>query len=243
MAPGARSELEYRVEQGGEHLLFRGQRLAPHPGLWDQKRRAGPHHPLLRALSPHGDCLRILDATAGLGQDALHIATFGHAVIATESEPVLGCLLKGFLQRAAATSEPWSEATRRIRVVLADHREALPLLPSHGLEVVFFDPMFPEARKAAPSYPLFRAWADPGPLTRDAVEQARRIARERVVVKVPPGSALGLSDGPTTGLGFNRRVASRAFDYWVIEKVVAPIWASPKVRRRPDAQPQPPAGP
>lgn len=242
--PGPSSApLEYRVEQGAEYVLWSGERLSPHPGLWLQKSSVGPRHPLLMALAPDGSPRRILDATAGLGQDALHVAGFGHQVLAAEAVAVLGCLLQGFLRRAAGAPVPWSSAAGRVRVVLADHRDLLPLMKSHSLDAVFFDPMFHEPRKSAPGFEAFRSWARAEPLSRGALVEATRVAQRRVVVKVPAGHRLKLADGGPEGLGFNRRVPSRAFDYWVIEKRGPARWAAPKVRRRPDQQPQPPAGP
>lgn len=243
VGPGARvpARAEYRIEQGAEYLLLEGgQRLTPHPGLWLQKRAVGPSHPLLEAVAPSSKPLRVLDGTAGLGQDALHLAAFGHRVLATEAEPVLACLLDGFFHRARASSKPWSEAANRVRPMLADHAELLAIMASASLDVVFFDPMFVRPSKAGPNYAAFRTWTRDTALRRSTLERATRVAAKRVVVKVPSGAQLTLQDGLVRGLGFNRRVATRAFDYWVIEKSGLGDWARPKSYHRRDQQPEPP---
>jgi predicted methyltransferase len=181
----------------------------------------------------------VLDGTAGLGQDALHLAGWGAEVVAVERVPALGCLLEGFLRRAAADPEAaWGPAAQRIEVLLGAVEPSLAALGRDAVDVVFLDPMFEAPRAAAPGYDLFRRWASDAQLTQASLTEAIRAARERVVWKVPEGTAPPLEDLRA----FNRRVTSKAFDYWIVEKALpAPEWAPLHRRRRPDPYPKPPA--
>lgn len=239
LRPAESQGLRYRVRRDGEDICFPdGRRLFPHPGLFTAKMQVGRQHPLLRAINPLGRAqIRVLDATAGLGQDALHLAAWGHHVLAVERVPALSCLLKAFLARARGQKRPWSEAAGRVRAVTGNAADVLSWTPPETFDAVFLDPMFSAPRSAAPDYDLFRAWADPRPLSVALVRRATLQSAARTVFKVPAGTLPELQ-GALAEAGFNRRVTSRAFDYWVVEKALAePEWASLKLRRRRDPAP------
>lgn len=90
-----------------------------------------------------------VDATAGLGEDALLLAAAGFSVLLFESDPVIAELLRDSLRRAAAAPEPeLRAAASRMRVAGEDSIAALPGL-APAPDVVYLDPMFPERRKSA----------------------------------------------------------------------------------------------
>src|SRR4051812_28599316 len=100
--------------------------------------RAGEEDPLMKAagLRP-GD--RILDATLGLGQDALVAAEVTQApVVGLEASPILAAFVVAGLQRLRG---PPRDAAARIEVRCADHRAALRELPARSFDVVLLDPM------------------------------------------------------------------------------------------------------
>lgn len=255
----------YTVEAFRERLVERdGRILSAHPGLFGQKVTLGLEHPLLRAARPRGEPPGdLLDATAGLGQDALHLAAFSARVVAVERQPLLGCLLRGGLHEALVCARPWAEAARRVRVVISEAEAALVACRSGSVDTIFFDPMFEVPRKAGPAFDLFRRQAHPGRLRIGALLEAVRVARKRVIVKVA-GSTWPIIEEPDSKversgdllqprqipaperqrlstLGFNRRVTARAFDYWLIERALEnPEWEAPKVRRLGDPSPTPP---
>jgi hypothetical protein len=83
------------------------------------------------------------------------------------------------------------------------HRDAhayLTTLPGASFDVVLFDPMFSKARRASPAFEALRRFADPSPLTVEALAEARRVARRWVVVKAARYSTdlkrLGLAHEP-----------------------------------------------
>ncbi|MBE3582988.1 MAG: class I SAM-dependent methyltransferase [Limnochordaceae bacterium] len=132
----------------------------------------------------------VLDCTLGLAADAI-VASFVTGptgrVVGWESSAAIALVVRWGL--AHYTLPPRSElpplvdAMRRIRVEWRDHREGLPLLPDNSFDVVYFDPMFRQPIRAAQPLAPLRSLADPRPLTLESIDQARRVARRRVVVK------------------------------------------------------------
>lgn len=99
-----------------------------------------------RVKGSDGD-LTAVDATAGLGEDALLLAAAGFAVTLFERDPIIGALLEDALQRAS--SEPQlAEAVSRMHLRKADSVTGLHHLESPP-DVILLDPMFPEKRKSA----------------------------------------------------------------------------------------------
>ena len=114
---------------------------------------------------------RVIDATAGLGEDSLLLAAAGFSVTLFENDPVIATLLSDALRRAEEVPE-LSEAVSRMRFIEGDSITAMrrmtegmfhsgsydcfkanegrnetapPVLP----EVILLDPMFPEREKSA----------------------------------------------------------------------------------------------
>ena len=164
--------------------------------------RAGPGMALLRVLRARrgesdpivevaglGPGERVLDATLGLGGDALVAAhATGAPVVGIEADGLLAAFTAAGLRRVPG---PAREAARRIEVVRADHRQFLEAQPAGSFDVVLFDPMFRRAREAGPQFELLRAHAEDAPLDSATLLQARRVARRGVLVKdAAPGHEL-----------------------------------------------------
>jgi tRNA1(Val) A37 N6-methylase TrmN6 len=129
---------------------------------------------------------RVLDATLGLGGDALVAAhATGAPVVGIEADGLLAAFTAAGLRRVPG------DAARRIEVVRADHRQFLETQPAGSFDVVLFDPMFRRAREAGPLFELLRARAEDAPLDSATLLQARRVARRGVLVKdAAPGHEL-----------------------------------------------------
>jgi 16S rRNA (guanine1516-N2)-methyltransferase len=110
-------------------------------------RAARSKEDLVRALGrvPRGS--QILDASAGLGRDALVLAAWGFEVVALERHPVLVALLSDAMERASG-HEGMRAAIARVDLRHGDVRTWLSL---HGstFDAAVFDPMFPPRRKGA----------------------------------------------------------------------------------------------
>lgn len=140
------------------------------------RRLAGPFL-LGRAcgLSGRGG-LRLLDATGGLGVDALALARKGASVDVVEREPVLFALLKDLIRRSGAAD---------VHPMLADSTDLLA--GSVDYDVIYLDPMFPARRKKAlpgkrMQY-LGELLVNAAPFDVTLLTLAQQRARSRVVLK------------------------------------------------------------
>ena len=88
-----------------------------------------------------------IDATAGLGEDALLLAAAGFSVQLYEYDPVIAALLRDALRRAAELPE-LAEIVGRMQLFEDDSLTVLPQLPA-APDVILLDPMFPERQKSA----------------------------------------------------------------------------------------------
>ena len=103
---------------------------------------------LVRAARMRGiEAPTAVDATAGLGEDALLLAAAGFSITLFERDETIAALLADSLERAAA-DERLAPVVGRMTLVAGDSIEALPgMAPSP--DVVLLDPMFPDRGKSA----------------------------------------------------------------------------------------------
>lgn len=129
--------------------------------------------------------LHIVDATAGLGRDALVLANLGARVTLVERNPLVAALLHDGLRRA--TLEPsTTELASRMQLHFLPAQAALAELPM--ADVVYLDPMFPPREKSALVKKEMRAFHDVVGSDLDAdslLAPALKLAKYRVVVKRP----------------------------------------------------------
>lgn len=167
----------------GLTLWDREGRLRFHPGMAHLRLlrlEAGEEDTFVRVAELRaGD--RVLDATLGLGQDALvaarAVGPAGRVVGVEKSLPLYAVVSEGLrgLERG--------QRACGVEAVHADARDHLKDLPDSAFDVVFFDPMFERPRKAQPGFEVLRRYAEHAPLTPELLAEARRVARRWVVVK------------------------------------------------------------
>ncbi|MDH3672838.1 MAG: class I SAM-dependent methyltransferase [Gammaproteobacteria bacterium] len=136
--------------------------------------------PLARAIGPHTNT--VVDATAGIGQDAFLLALMGYRVTAIERSAIIAALLQDGVSRAG------DSLAGRVDVIFGDTREVLPSMRP-APDTVYLDPMFPPKRKrSALAKKSVRTLRDLVGDDDDAVELLAvclRHAANRVVVKRP----------------------------------------------------------
>ncbi|MDA8234146.1 MAG: class I SAM-dependent methyltransferase [Clostridia bacterium] len=140
------------------------------------------------ALQP-GDS--VLDCTMGLAADALvssYITGPQGRVVGLEGAEVLAALVEKGLQTYCDTNPDVTAAARRIEVKAAHHLEYLMALPEQSFDVVYFDPMFRRPQTRSSSMNPLRGIALGDPISPEAINHARRVARKRVVLKETNGS-------------------------------------------------------
>ncbi len=211
--PGGQPDMILAVTASGVELrVLRGEiGLGGGKPMWvdlaalDVKSGAGRSfkQPLAKALGLHSKAdlpLRVLDATAGLGEDIWLMAALGCDVTALERHGVVAALLRDGIQRARAA---FPDVANRVQVVRADAVTYLTKISNNPApwDVVYLDPMFPgaEDRKTLQRKPLRILRRLVGE-DRDAdalLPLALQVASKRVVVKRPPRAPVLAGREPT----------------------------------------------
>lgn len=157
--------------------------------------------------------LQIIDATAGLGRDALLLAAAGADIRLCEQQPALACLLEDLLTRIKDAAMPWS-----LRLYSMNASDYLcNLSEADRPDVIYLDPMFDhDASKTAlvkKELQIIQRLVEPPSLAEQGalLAIARQQARYKVVVKRPRlGMALSGVKADYTLLGSHSR-----FDVYV----------------------------
>jgi 16S rRNA G966 N2-methylase RsmD len=146
---------------------------------------------MIKALDPSPGST-ILDCTLGLGSDAI-VASFINdtgEVTGIECSPILSLIVReGLAGYSRGVSQGLKKAMRRITVKCANYNDYLKNLPDRSVDIVYFDPMFRNPGKKSSAMEAMRPLTDKSPLSRDAIEEALRVARRRVVIKETSSSA------------------------------------------------------
>lgn len=128
----------------------------------------------------------VLDCTAGFAADAIvfaHAVGAGGSVTALESETIVHLLVENGLRTYESGVPEVDAAMRRIRLYRADHTRYLREQPDKSVDIVYFDPMFREPIREAANISPLREIANASALSPQAVAEACRVARKRVVLK------------------------------------------------------------
>jgi hypothetical protein len=206
----------YLVATHREEIRFRGRAAAcfVEPGLLKMKLQRGPDHPLLRAVrgDASGDrgVATVLDGTVGLAHDALFIAAaLGVAVRGIERSLPLACMLEEGLARLARQYT----AAKRIEVAHGDALEHMRLLSAGAVDVVYLDPMMSRPKGSSGTFSALRELAWPERATPALLDEARRVASGRVVLKLGRGAPLP----PGCSIPFQRVEHGKHVSYHVSE--------------------------
>lgn len=133
---------------------------------------------------------RVVDATAGLGEDSFLLAATGFTVTLYERDAVIAALLSDALERAQR-DEDLCEIARRMTLVEGDGEAALRAMkasPETSPDVVYLDPMFPERRKSAAvkkKLQLMQLLEQPCVDEREFLDAAFEASPRKIVVKRP----------------------------------------------------------
>ncbi|WP_018933981.1 class I SAM-dependent methyltransferase [Gracilibacillus lacisalsi] len=130
--------------------------------------------------------MSVLDCTLGLASDSI-IASLAVGsdglVTGLEGSKAIYIMVNEGLQHFISTNERFNIAMRRIEVKHVQHLEYLQQQKPNAFDVVYFDPMFHETIDASNGLNLIRAKALEDDLTNLVLEEAKRVARSRVVLK------------------------------------------------------------
>lgn len=130
--------------------------------------------------------MSVLDCTLGFGSDAIvasFVAGSEGKVLGVESNPLIEAVVSYGLANFTDDTERIITAMRGIKTVCADALTFLRQQPAKSFDVVYFDPMFRHPFLASKSLDPLRAIADKRALTIETITEAKRVARQRVVMK------------------------------------------------------------
>lgn len=130
--------------------------------------------------------VKILDATAGLGEDSFLLAAAGFRVVLFERDPVIAELLDDALERAAA-DENLKNIASRMQLVKGDSIELMPEFAQKA-DVVLLDPMFPERNKSSlvkKKFQLIHYLENPCEEENELLQAAYSVKPQKIVVKRP----------------------------------------------------------
>lgn len=128
----------------------------------------------------------VLDCTLGFAAEAIVCAwVVGESgrVVGLEKSPIIAFLAIQGLRRMETVSKAFTALMRRIEAIHADHMEYLLQCADKSFDLVYFDPIFDEPLRKSQSMAPLRAVAEREPLSEDAVREAVRVAKRRVVIK------------------------------------------------------------
>lgn len=167
---------------------------------------------LVRAARVRGSAVpTVVDATAGLGEDALLLAAAGFTVTMFERDPVIAALLRDALDRAADKPQ-LKDIVERMTLVEGDSVSGLGAL-DFSPDVVFLDPMFPERTKSAAvkkKFQLLHHLELPCEDEEGLLDAALAVRPRKVVIKRP-------AKGPwLAGVKPSHSLAGKAVRYDVI---------------------------
>ncbi len=169
-----------------------GKRLFFHPGLFKIRLLnylRTEHEAMVDAMNlKEGDS--VLDCNLGLAQDALLSAFVSRRrVVGVEKDPVIAEMVRRGLKtyKPRGKLEVASFAFNLIDVNVSDNFDFLKRQEDRSFDVVYFSPMFIKPKWHCDVMAPMREVAVKDFLTRSVIDEAERVARKRVVIKVNRG--------------------------------------------------------
>lgn len=209
-AEGLGLQAQGKAPQGAVRVDFSSPRL-------QYRRRSGHNEILGRACGVKASFTpSIIDATAGLGVDSFILADLGCNLTLVERSPLVMALLEDGLERASLTDQ--GQVSARMQLQSGDSVDYLKTLEPGGADVVYLDPMFPERGKSAKAKKEMQAFQQlvaEGDNEDVLLEEARRVAKYRVVVKRPIKAHYLAAKKP----GFDLRGKTIRYDVYTKQKL------------------------
>ncbi|MCR5800331.1 MAG: class I SAM-dependent methyltransferase [Lachnospiraceae bacterium] len=144
------------------------------------------HELLVKAVRIKGCIPKVMDATAGMGEDSLILAAAGFDVTMYEYNPIIAALLADAMKRAVNDTQ-LCNIVSRMHLNCADSTEAMKN-SGGAYDVILLDPMFPDRKKSALVKKKFQILHDverPCLHERELLEAALMAKAKKTVIKRP----------------------------------------------------------
>ncbi|MGO4887671.1 class I SAM-dependent methyltransferase [Anaerobacillus sp. MEB173] len=130
--------------------------------------------------------MTLLDCTLGLASDSI-VASVAAGdqgnVVGIENNHYIAYLVKAGLAEWDSGLPEMNEGMNRIKVIKGHHLDVLRSLPVNSFDIVYFDPMFEENIESSNGISALRNFASYESMTQDVIDEAKRVAKQRVVLK------------------------------------------------------------
>lgn len=203
----------------GDLILVSQEGVTYHP-LSGEVLRFHPDTAMLRLKAPSDPLVSlvgtgtrsVLDCTMGLASDTLVLAAAGHEVIALESEPIIHFIVSHGLATYHSGNAALDRAMRSIQTVRTDALTYLRQQAERSVDVIYLDPMFSETISESQNLSALNPLANHSRVTEAFMREARRVAREKIIIKAH------FRDTVFEDFGFDRQVRpNQKFHYGVVE--------------------------
>lgn len=128
----------------------------------------------------------VLDCTMGMGADSI-VSSFvvgrTGGVVALESQKIIAHLVGHGLQTYTTGENHVDEAMRAIKVINEDYMIYLEQAANKSFDVILFDPMFRNTVYTSSAMQDLKLLANPSPVNSNCIENAKRVARKKIVLK------------------------------------------------------------
>ncbi|CAG9622009.1 class I SAM-dependent methyltransferase [Sutcliffiella rhizosphaerae] len=145
----------------------------------------GEHDPFITVTNLKSG-MSLLDCTLGLASDSimasLVVGEYGN-VVGIEGNRIFAYIVEKGLKNWSTDNHYLTEAMNRIKVTKGNYHFILPLLPENSFDVIYFDPMFESRIVESNGIAALRDVAVYDDLTIETIEHAKRVAKNRVVLK------------------------------------------------------------
>ncbi len=149
----------------------------------------GIKDPIVEAMGLTGS-ESVLDCTLGIASDALVVADFLNEdakIIGTESNKFIAFMTKEGLKSSVNSNSDELNlikcAASKIDVINDDYINYLKASKDKSFDIVYLDPMFKVSNEKSFSMNAFRDFAEHSYITNDVLNEAKRVAKKRVVIK------------------------------------------------------------
>lgn len=130
--------------------------------------------------------MKILDCTLGFAADAI-VSSYGvgetGSVTGLEINPLIALVVKDGLKHYLPSNYDVKSAMERINVINQDYLSFLQQQQDNSFDIIYFDPMFRHPLTDSKNLNPLRQLADKSAVTIEAINEAMRVAKYRIVFK------------------------------------------------------------
>lgn len=130
--------------------------------------------------------MKVLDCTLGFAADAI-VSGYGvgeqGSVTGLEVNPLMALIVREGLKTYLPTNYDIKYAMNNIEVINQDYMSYLKQQKDNAFDIVYFDPMFRHPLTDSQNLNPLRQLADMRPVSLEAIAEAKRVAKYRVVFK------------------------------------------------------------